>query len=74
MIKDIGVYGMPDGFVLVAGGKSGGRPQSAEVLLKGLSAEEAQEKMDFLLNWYKEQAMPKEKFEHVLERLGNPFA
>ncbi|MBS4912815.1 MAG: nitrite reductase [Veillonella sp.] len=74
MIKDIGVYGMPDGFVLVAGGKSGGRPQSAEVLLKGLSAEEAQEKMDYLLNWYKEQAMPKEKFEHVLERLGNPFA
>ncbi|WP_295788707.1 nitrite reductase [uncultured Veillonella sp.] len=74
MIKDIGVYGMPDGYVLVAGGKSGGKPQSAEILLKGLSPEEAQEKMEFLLQWYKEQAQPKEKFEHLLERLGNPFA
>ncbi|WP_298704611.1 nitrite reductase [uncultured Veillonella sp.] len=73
MIKDIGVYGMPDGFVLVAGGASGSKPQSATILLKGLTAEEAQEKMEFLLQWYKEKAMPKEKFEHLLGRLGNPF-
>lgn len=74
MIKDIGVYGMPDGFVLVAGGTSGSQPRKAEILLKGLSIEEAKEKIDFLLKWYQEEAMPKERFEHLLARLGNPFA
>lgn len=73
MIKDIGVYGMPDGFVLVAGGKSGNRPKGGEILAKGLSVEDTQAKIDFLLQWYKENAMPKEKFDHCLARLGNPF-
>lgn len=74
MIKDVGVYGLPDGFVLVAGGKSGNRPKGGEVLLKGLSPEEAEAKIAELLSWYKANALPKEKFDHCLERLGNPFA
>ncbi len=73
MIKDIGVYGMPDGFVLVAGGKSGNRPKAGQVLLKGLQPDKAKEKIEFLLKWYADNAMPKEKFDHCLERLGNPF-
>lgn len=73
MIKDIGLYGLPDGFVLVAGGKSGNRPKGGEVLAKKLTPEEAQDKIEFLLQWYKDNAMPKEKFDHMLARLGNPF-
>ena len=68
------MYGLPDGFVLVAGGKSGNRPKGGEVLLKGLSPEEAETKIAELLSWYKANALPKEKFNHCLERLGNPFA
>lgn len=73
MIKDIGLYGLPDGFVLTVGGKSGAHPKGGEILVKGLSPEEAQEKIEYLLDWYEKEAMPKERFTHLLERLGNPF-
>ena len=73
MIKDIGLVGKPNGFTLVAGGTSGALPRKAITLLEGLSPEEAEQKISELLEWYSTNAKPKEKFEHVLQRLGNPF-
>ena len=73
MIKDIGLVGKPNGFTLVAGGTSGALPRKAITLLEGLSPEEAEQKISELLEWYSKNANPKEKFEHVLQRLGNPF-
>lgn len=73
MIKDIGLIGLPDGYALVVGGTSGASPRKGETILKGLSIEEAYEKISFLLQWYKDNALEKEKFERILQRLGNPF-
>lgn len=73
LVKDIGVYGLPDGFTLTAGGSSGNRPKPGEILAKGLSVGEAKEKISYLIDWYIANAMPKEHFDHMLVRLGNPF-
>ncbi len=73
VIKDIGVYGMPDGFTLTAGGTSGRTPKAGMVLKEKLSMDEAKKAIVYLIDWYQEKAMPKEHFSHLLERLGNPF-
>lgn len=73
-VSDIGLVGLPNGFSLVVGGSSGSNPKKAETLLQNLSREEALEKIEYLLQWYKENAKEKEKFEQILKRLGNPFS
>lgn len=73
LIKDIGVFGLPDGYVITGGGTSGIRPQAGKILKKGLTLEEAQKAIAYLIEWYEREGNPKEHFDHLLNRLGNPL-
>ena len=69
-VRDIGLYGKPDGWILLAGGNVGATPRIAQELLIGLSDEEALAKVEKAVNFYQENANKGERMGKMIERLG----
>lgn len=68
--KDIGVLVDLDGkFFITVGGSSGFYPRSADILIDGISENEAFEVVKIILIYYKEQAQLGEKLGHFIDRI-----
>lgn len=69
-IKDIGLYGKKDGWVLTVGGKGTGKPRLADTLVEDIDSEQALELIEKVVSYYKENAKKAERIGAMIDRLG----
>jgi len=69
-IRDIGVIGTQQGWTVVFGGNSGRRPSLGTVVAENLSRGDALDLVQRLLEYYQDNASPKERTARFLERIG----
>ncbi len=69
-VRDIGLTGYEDGWMLTAGGNVGAKPRIGQELTKGLSNDQALAKVENILKYYKENAKKGERLGMMIERLG----
>jgi NAD(P)H-nitrite reductase large subunit len=68
-IKDIGLIGTPKGWRLLVGGNGGARPRLSQELVKNISADEAIELIDKIIEFYKANAKPHQRLGAMLEKI-----
>ncbi|MCP3925405.1 MAG: NAD(P)/FAD-dependent oxidoreductase [Desulfobacterales bacterium] len=68
-IKDLSMYGTKDGWTVLVGGMGGTAPRLADVLIEGLSTEEAEEMIQKVTTYYKENSK-KERIGKMVDRMG----
>jgi len=69
-VRDIGLYGKPDGWVLLVGGNVGASPRIADELLSDLSDEQALAQVKKIVDYYRENAKKGERMGKMIDRLG----
>lgn len=69
-IKDIGLVGMPKGWKVLVGGNGGAKPRLSRELAKDLSAEQALELIDKIIEYYKANAKPRQRIGAMIEKMG----
>ena len=70
MVKDIGLYGLPGGYVLAVGGNSGRLAKAGTVVAESVPTEQVASLLEVILTWYGEQAREKERIGSTIERIG----
>jgi NAD(P)H-nitrite reductase large subunit len=68
--RDIGMMGTNKGWTVLFGGNGGTRPRFGDVIALGLSATEALDCTERLLEYYRKQAKPHERTARFMERVG----
>lgn len=68
--KDIGLVGTPKGWRIYVGGNGGTNPRLGEILVQRIDTETALELVEKILDYYRENARPKERMGRMIERLG----
>lgn len=68
-IKDIGLYGDKEGWTLSIGGNGSAKPRLADILMEGLSFEQALERVAQVIDYYKEYSK-RERMGRMVERIG----
>jgi NAD(P)H-nitrite reductase large subunit len=69
-IKDIGFVGMPKGWKLFVGGNGGGKPRLSRELARDLTTEQALELADVIVEFYRENARPRQRLGAMIEKMG----
>jgi NAD(P)H-nitrite reductase large subunit len=69
-VRDMGAFAAPDGWTVVVGGNSGGRPRIGNVIAEKLSEEETIELMKKILDYYARNAKQRERLPRFVERIG----
>ena len=69
-VRDVGLFGKPNGWTLVIGGNVGMNPRIAQELAVDLSDEQALEKIGQVVAYYKENAKKGERLGKMIDRLG----
>ncbi len=69
-VRDLGLFGKPKGWTLVIGGNVGSSPRIARELDRDLDEDQVLEKIEKVINYYKENAKPKERMGKMIERIG----
>jgi NAD(P)H-nitrite reductase large subunit len=69
-VRDIGLYGKVDGWVLVVGGNVGASPRIAQELVSGLSDDQALACVGQVVEFYKANAKKGERLGKMLDRIG----
>jgi len=69
-LRDIGLVGTRKGWTVIFGGNSGRRPSIGTVIAQELSSEDALDLIHRLLEYYRNNARPKERTARFLERIG----
>lgn len=69
-VRDIGLIGKKNGWTVIFGGNSGGRPRIGDVLAEALSKEEAVALVKRCLEYYRDNAKKKERTYRFIERIG----
>ncbi len=69
-IKDIGLVGMPKGWRLLVGGNGGAKPRLSKELAKEITAEEAIELVEKIVEYYKDNARPHQRLGSMIEKMG----
>jgi NAD(P)H-nitrite reductase large subunit len=69
-IKDLGIVGTPKGFNILIGGNAGIKPRLADVLIEHVHPDQVMELVDKIINYYKNNAKPYERFGSMIVRLG----
>jgi NAD(P)H-nitrite reductase large subunit len=69
-VRDIGAFATPDGWTVVVGGNSGGRPRIGDVIAEDLSEEDALDLIKKCLVYYSKNAKPKERIPRFIQRIG----
>lgn len=69
-VRDIGAFAAPEGWIVVVGGNSGGRPRIGNVIAEKLSEEETLELMKRILDFYAKNANKRERLPRFIERIG----
>ena len=68
--KDIGLVGTPKGWRILVGGNGGSNPRIGELLAKDLTTDEALDAVDRILEYYQENAKPRERIGRLIQRQG----
>lgn len=69
-VRDFGAFCAPDGWAVVVGGNSGGRPRIGDVIAKKLSEEQVVELFSTCLDYYAKNARQRERMPRFIERIG----
>jgi NAD(P)H-nitrite reductase large subunit len=69
-LRDFGAFAAPDGWTIVVGGNSGGRPRIGNVVAEKLSDEEALELIKKCIDYYAKNAKSRERMPRFIERIG----
>ena len=69
-LRDFGAFCAPDGWTVLAGGNSGGRPRIGDVIAKKLSEEQVLELLSKCLDYYAKNAKARERMPRFMERVG----
>jgi NAD(P)H-nitrite reductase large subunit len=69
-LRDIGAFAAPDGWTVIVGGNSGGRPRIGDIIAEKLSDEEALALIEKCLDYYSKDAKPKERMPRFIQRIG----
>jgi len=68
-IKDVGFVGTPKGWKMLVGGNGGAKPRLAVELAKDLTAEQAIELIDKVIQYYKDNAKPHQRLGSMIEKM-----
>jgi NAD(P)H-nitrite reductase large subunit len=69
-VRDVGLTGYDNGWMLTAGGNVGAKPRIGQELCKGLSNDQAFAMVEKVLHYYKTNAKRGERLGTLLDRLG----
>lgn len=69
-VRDIGLVGTTKGWTVIFGGNSGRRPSIGTLVAQDLSQDDAFDLVHRLLEYYQNNAKPKERTARFLERIG----
>lgn len=69
-LRDFGAFCAPEGWTVVVGGNSGGRPRIGDVIAKKLSEEQALELIGKCIDYYAKNAKSRERMPRFIERVG----
>jgi NAD(P)H-nitrite reductase large subunit len=69
-LRDIGAFATAEGWSVLVGGNSGGRPRIGNVIAEKLSEEEAVELIKRCFNYYSKNAKQRERLPRFVERIG----
>ena len=69
-VRDIGIIGKKNGWIITFGGNSGGRPRIADVLAENISKEDALVLVKKSLSFYRDNGKKKERTARFVERVG----
>jgi len=69
-LRDFGAFCAPDGWTIVAGGNSGGRPRIGNVIAKKLTEEQVLALFSKCLDYYAKNAKSRERMPRFIERIG----
>jgi NAD(P)H-nitrite reductase large subunit len=73
-VRDVGLYGKPEGWTLTIGGNVGAEPRIGQELLTGLDDDQALKAIEKAVNYYKENAKKGERLGKMIDRVGlDPF-
>lgn len=73
-VRDVGLIGDRDGWIVTIGGNVGSQPRIGKELISGLDDKAALEAVDTIIMYYKENAKPGERLGKMIERVGlEPF-
>ncbi|MDU2064088.1 MAG: nitrite reductase [Sporomusaceae bacterium] len=70
LVKDIGLFGAPKGFMLAIGGQAGSRVQAGKVIALNLPGEAVPEVIQAILDYYRRYGRDKERLGAMIERIG----
>jgi NAD(P)H-nitrite reductase large subunit len=69
-LRDIGAYAAPDGWTVIVGGNSGGRPRIGDVIAENLGEEQTLELIRKCLDYYSKNARARERLPRFIQRIG----
>jgi len=69
-LRDFGAFAAPDGWTVVVGGNSGGRPRIGNVVAEKVSDENVFRLIEKCLDYYAKNARPRERMPRFIERIG----
>jgi NAD(P)H-nitrite reductase large subunit len=69
-LRDIGAFATPDGWTVVVGGNSGGRPRIGDVVAENLSDDDTLRLLQKCLEYYAGNSKPRERMPRFVERTG----
>jgi len=69
-IRDVGAVATPEGWSVVVGGNSGGRPRVGQVIAENLTEDEAFELITKCIEYYSKNGKHKERMPRFVERVG----
>lgn len=73
-VRDVGLIGDRDGWILTIGGNVGSQPRIGKELINGLDDAAALKAVEDVVNYYKENAKGSERLGKMIERVGlEPF-
>lgn len=68
--KDVGVIADKTGFVVSVGGSGGYNPRMADIIVEGITEEQALNLVDNIFTYYKNEAEAGEKLGFFIDRIG----
>jgi NAD(P)H-nitrite reductase large subunit len=69
-LRDFGAFCTPEGWTVIVGGNSGGRPRIGNVIAKKLTEQQVLELFSRCLDYYARNARPRERIPRFIERIG----
>jgi NAD(P)H-nitrite reductase large subunit len=69
-LRDFGACCAPDGWTVIVGGNSGGRPRIGNIIAKKLTGEQVLALFGRCIDYYSKNAKPRERMPRFIERIG----